>query len=115
MAGRFIGAGDDAAGTRAEAQGFGLLVTASPSPVGVSNSLTYTIITTNLKRGGIPELVTMTNTLPGFGPIPKCHNPFGTYVTNGNTVYFHFRIQSFTGGSVQVTVTALPTTAEVHQ
>ena len=36
------------AGIRAEAQSFGLSVTASPNPIGVSNSLTYTISVTNL-------------------------------------------------------------------
>ena len=34
--------------SRLEAQAFGLSVTASANPVGVSNSLTYTIIMTNL-------------------------------------------------------------------
>ena len=87
------------------------MVTASPSPVGVSNSLTYTIITTNLNAGGIPELVTITNTLPASAQFQSANNPFGTYVTNGNTVIFSFPNPIVYGGSVQVTVTALPTTA----
>jgi uncharacterized repeat protein (TIGR01451 family) len=99
------------AGARADAQGFGLSVTASPSPVGVSNSLTYTIIATNINTGGIPELVIITNTLPASTQFQSANNPFGSYVTNGNTVIFSFPNPIIINGVVQVTVTALPTTA----
>lgn len=97
--------------SQVEAQYLGLSVTASPSPVGVSNSLTYTITVTNLT--GISEYLVITNILPASAQFQSASNPGGFIFTNGNTVIFSYSGQLAYGNAVQMTVTALPTAAEI--
>jgi uncharacterized repeat protein (TIGR01451 family) len=94
---------------RVEAQYVGLSVVASPSPVGISNNLTYTITVTNLSPTEISENYIITNTLPTSAQFQSA-SPSGSYVNNGNIVTFSFTGLAW-GGVVQMTVTALPTTA----
>jgi uncharacterized repeat protein (TIGR01451 family) len=99
------------AGIRAEAQFVGLSVVASPSPVGISNNLTYTITVTNLSLSGISENFYITNTLPASAQFQGVNNPYGPCITNGNTIIFIVQSPIIFGGWVTVNVTALPTTA----
>ena len=94
---------------RVEAQSVGLSVVASPSPVGISNNLTYTITVTNLSLTETSENYIITNTLPTSAQFQSA-SPSGSYVNNGNIVTFSFTGLAW-GGVVQMTVTALPTTA----
>ena len=93
---------------RVEAQTVGLSIVASPSPVAVSNSLTYTITVTNLTL--ITENFIITNTLPASAQFQSASNPYGSFSNNGNTVIFSVTGLPY-GNVVQMTVTALPTTA----
>jgi uncharacterized repeat protein (TIGR01451 family) len=94
--------------TRLQAQSVGLSVVASPSPVAVSNSLTYTITVTNLTL--ITENFIITNTLPASAQFQSASNPYGTYANNGNIVIFLVPGLAY-GGVVQTSVTAMPTAA----
>ena len=93
---------------RVEAQSVGLSVVASPSPVAVSNSLTYTITVTNLTL--ITENFIITNTLPASAQFQSASNPYGSFGNNGSIVIFSVTGLPY-GNVVQMTVTALPTTA----
>ena len=94
------------AGIRAEAQGFGLSVTA-PFNILVSNSLSYTIIITNLT--GISQTVTVTNTLTGtsfqFGT-PTASQ--GSNTISGSNVIF-FLPPLATNGTVTMILPVVPT------
>ena len=104
----FLVIGSMVVGNQVEAQQF-VGLSASPSPVGISNSLTYTITVTNLSPTA--ENFIITNTLPASAPFQSANNPYGSVITNGSTVIFLIQNQIISGGLVQVTVTALPTTA----
>ncbi|MGO9585669.1 MAG: hypothetical protein ACLP2Y_05700 [Limisphaerales bacterium] len=104
-----LGLGLMLAGVRAEAQSFGLSVTASPSPVGVSNSLTYTIIVTNL-TGITPADTQVTNTLVGSLQILSATNSQGVNSISGNIVVFD--LGGFNTGTIaQMAVIVQPTAA----
>ena len=96
------------AGTRAEAQSFsfGLFATGSPNPVIVSNSLTYTIIVTNLS-GFTPADTLVTNTLAGSFQILSVTNSQGTNSISGNVVVFDLGVFN-TGTIAQMAVTVQP-------
>ena len=97
------------AGVRAEAQSFGLLVTASPSPVIVSNTLTYTIVVTNL-TGITPADTLVTNTLAGSFQILNATNSQGVNSISGNVVVFDLGVFN-TGTIAQMAVIVQPTAA----
>ncbi len=92
---------------RVGAQQFGLSVTPSVNSILVGNSLTYTIIVTNLNSGAIDTVVT--NFLPAsaqYQSATNYYNSIGFYLTNSVV----FQLSSFLGGNVaQLTVTVVPT------
>jgi len=93
--------------SRLEAQGVGLLLGASASSIGVSNTLTYTIIVTNLT--GASQTFTVTNTLTGtslqFGT-PLATQ--GSNVISGSNVVFALGAIA-TNGTALMTVPVVPT------
>jgi uncharacterized repeat protein (TIGR01451 family) len=94
---------------RLEAQVFGLSVTASANPVGVSNTLTYTIVVTNLAV--VSQTFTVTNTLTGTSL--QFSTPTATQGTNviiGSNVVFALGTISVTGTAL-MTVPVVPTSA----
>jgi uncharacterized repeat protein (TIGR01451 family) len=93
---------------RAEAQGFGLSATPSANAVAVSNSLTYTVLVTNLT--GVAQTVTVSNILTGPFLLFSASVPgLGVIITNGNTVTFGFPMSS--NGVSQLGMTLAPTRA----
>ncbi len=96
------------AGTKAEAQGFGLSITNSPNPVVVNNSLTYTISVTN-KTGLLLTNFFVTNTLSASVQFVSASSGYGTNsaVTNATSLIFTFG--QFTNGNVaQMTIILQP-------
>jgi uncharacterized repeat protein (TIGR01451 family) len=100
-----LAVGSGILGPRVEAQSFGLLVTASPPTVAVSNSLSYAITVTN--RTGLTRTVIVTNRLPG-SVLLQSASPSPS-ATNGTTFTFVFLLVP-NNGIRQVTLTVLPTT-----
>jgi uncharacterized repeat protein (TIGR01451 family) len=98
-----------AAVSRLQAQTLSLFAGGSASPIGVSNSLTYTINVTNAV--GSAQAVIVTNTLPNLtqfqGLVPPQPVTAPIVITNGNTFTFIFTIPD--GFIAQMTVTATPT------
>ena len=94
--------------SRLEAQGVGLLLGASASSIGVSNTLTYTVIVTNLT--GASQTFTVTNTLTGtslqFSTPPTATQ--GSNVISGSNVVFALGAIA-TNGTALMTVPVVPT------
>jgi uncharacterized repeat protein (TIGR01451 family) len=95
------------AGTRVEAQGLALSVTASTNLVVVSNSVTYTINMTNLTGGALPAFVT--NSFPATAQLLGASITLGTGTTVTNANGFSFTITLGSFAPAQMTVTAAPT------
>ncbi|HXE42834.1 MAG TPA: hypothetical protein VN516_07400, partial [Candidatus Baltobacteraceae bacterium] len=89
---------------RAGAQGIGLLVTASPNPVVVSNSLTFTIAVTN-QAGVTMSNVVVTNTFSA----PVLFTTTNSFATNANQAVGNFGTIA-TNTSVQRTFVIHPLT-----
>ena len=94
--------------SRLEAQGVGLLLGASANSIGVSNTLTYTVIVTNLT--GASQTFTVTNTLTGtslqFSTPPTATQ--GTNVISGSNVVFALGAIA-TNGTALMNVPVVPT------
>jgi len=90
-----------------KAQDFRLAVTATPNPVTISNTLTYTVYVTNISGLSLPN-VFVTNTFSSAVIISGQSSTIGqTGVTNGNEIVF--QINSFPVGYVeQLGITLLP-------
>jgi len=95
--------------SRLEAQGVGLLLGASANSIGVSNTLTYTVIVTNLT--GASQTFTVTNTLTGtslqFGT-PLATQ--GSNIISGSNVVFALGAIA-TNGTALMNVPVVPTSA----
>ncbi|MGD0208910.1 MAG: hypothetical protein ABSC89_15015 [Verrucomicrobiota bacterium] len=93
--------------SRLEAQGVGLLLGASANSIGVSNTLTYTVIVTNLT--GASQTFTVTNTLTGtslqFSTPPTATQ--GSNVISGSNVVFALGAIA-TNGTALMTVPVVP-------
>ena len=100
-----------AIGTRAGAQSLSLSITSSANPVGVGNSLTYTIVVTNL-TGVTPADTLVTNALTPSASVTfqAATSTQGSYINIGNVVVFDLG-QFLSGTIAQMTVTVQPTTA----
>lgn len=95
------------AGTKAEAQGFGLGVIPSASSLRASNSLTYTINVTNLV-GALPDTF-VTNALPASVQLVSASvDQGGSFTSFGSLFIFDVGPFAF-GGVVQLTLTVKPT------
>jgi uncharacterized repeat protein (TIGR01451 family) len=93
---------------RSEAQGFGVSASASANAIAVSNSLTYTVLVTNLT--GVAQTVTVSNILTGPFRLFSVNIPgLGIVITNGNTVTFGFPMNS--NGVSELGMTLAPTRA----
>lgn len=93
--------------TLVTAQNFGLSVTASPSPLIVSNSLTYIISLTNTSGISLTNVI-VTDTLPSSAIFQSATNNSGSVSNSGSIVTFMFN--SLTNNqAVTVTLVAQPT------
>jgi uncharacterized repeat protein (TIGR01451 family) len=93
--------------SRLEAQGVGLLLGVSANLIGVSNTLTYTVIVTNLT--GASQTFTVTNTLTGTSL--QFSTPLatqGSNVISGSNVVFALGAIA-TNGTALMTVPVVPT------
>jgi uncharacterized repeat protein (TIGR01451 family) len=97
------------AGTRVEAQSFGLSVTTSASSLQVSNTLTYTIDIQNLTGFDLTDTL-VTNTLPASVQIVNANATQGIITTNGSVVVFELGEFLITN-TVELTLTVEPTAA----
>ncbi len=102
-----------AAGSRAEAQAFGLGVTNAPTSLGVSNLLTYSISVTNLSLVLLSDVV-VSNVLPASIVLVQVNIGQGTaaYYTNASTNVLVFDLGAFVyPGIAQMSFTVRPTVA----
>jgi uncharacterized repeat protein (TIGR01451 family) len=95
---------------QAEAQSFGLSVTPSANSVTVNNSLTYTIIVTNLTGSTLLDDTLVTNQFSTSVQFVSANVSQGSYTNIGNVVLFDLGAFAL-GGIAQVTLTVEPTTA----
>jgi len=96
------------AGTKAGAQGFGLGVTSSANSILASNSLTYTIIVTNLTGLTLPDAM-VTNALSAPVQFVGTTSSQGSFTNSGNL--FVFDLGPFGLAQIaQLTLTVQPTT-----
>ena len=94
---------------RADAQFFGLSVSASANPVSTNTSLVYTTVVTNLSSSQFTGVV-ITNALSPSVQILSVDTSLYSAVTNGNTIVF--TVGSLNSGQVaETTITVQPTVA----
>jgi len=113
----FLALGLMIAGTRVEAQSFGLSVTGSANPVLLNSNLTYTIYVTNSTLINLPDTL-VTNTLAGSLQVLGGSTSQGGVTTNGNFVIFdlgYFPINGIAQLAVNIQPTALGTVADTVQ
>jgi uncharacterized repeat protein (TIGR01451 family) len=95
------------AGMHAGAQGISLLISASPNPVVVSNSLTLTIAVTN-RTGVTLQNVGVTNIPSPIARFVSASGSFG-FGTNNNVIFIFFNVGQLTAGAgTQLTLAIEP-------